>query len=116
DDLLLSRQLPTYTGFRSIVDNVGSTENKGIEIQLEGDPFVGDFKWKTGFNISFNRSKVLRLSNNSRLPFRTTSGAGYGITDLMYLREGEPFGQMVGWISQGTWSTDEAEEAGAYGQ
>lgn len=116
DDLLLSRQLPTYTGFRSIVDNVGSTENKGIEIQLEGDPFVGDFKWKTGFNISFNRSKVLRLSNNSRLPFRTTSGAGYGITDLMYLREGEPFGQMVGWISQGTWSTDEADEAAAYGQ
>ncbi len=116
DDLLLSRQLPTYTGFRSIVDNVGSTENKGIEIHLGGDPFVGDFKWNTAFNISFNRTDVTRLANDGRLFFRTTSGAGFGITDMMYLREGEPFGQMLGWITEGTWSTDEADQAAVYGQ
>lgn len=120
-DLLLSRQLPTYTGFNSIVDNVGSTENKGFEISLGGDPFVGAFKWNTGFNISFNRAKVLKLANEGKLPFRTTTGAGYGIstnnnTALMYLRAGEPFGQMTGWITEGTWSTAEAEEAKAYGQ
>lgn len=34
----------------------------------------------------------------------------------MYLRAGEPFGQMTGWITEGTWSTAEAEEAKAYGQ
>ena len=120
-DLLLSRQLPTYTGFASIVDNVGSTENRGVEISLGGDPLVGEFKWNTGFNISFNRSKVLELASDNKLPFRTTTGAGYGIstnnnTALLYLKAGEPFGQMTGRITEGTWSTGEADQAALFGQ
>jgi TonB-linked SusC/RagA family outer membrane protein len=118
-DLLLSRQLPTMTGFSSIVDNIGSTENKGVEIALGGDPLVGDFRWNTGFNISFNNNKVLKLADENKLPFRTTTGAGYGISNnapLMYLKAGEPFGQMTGRITLGTWSEDERDEAAAFGQ
>ena len=80
EDLLLSRQLPTNTGFNSIIDNVGSVENKGIELTIGGDPFVGDFKWNTSFNISSNKSKVLDLGGLAELPFRTTPGAGYGFS------------------------------------
>jgi TonB-linked SusC/RagA family outer membrane protein len=118
-DLLLSRQLPTMTGFSSIVDNIGSTENKGVEIALGGDPLVGDFRWNTGFNISFNNNKVLKLADENKLPFRTTTGAGYGISNsapLMYLKAGEPFGQMTGRITLGTWSEDERDLAAAFGQ
>ena len=118
-DLLLSRQLPTMTGFNSIVDNIGSTENKGVEIALGGDPLVGNFRWNTGFNISFNKSKVLKLSDANKLPFRTTTGSGYGITNaapLMYLKAGEPFGQMTGRITDGTWSEAERDLAAQYGQ
>jgi TonB-linked SusC/RagA family outer membrane protein len=118
-DLLLSRQLPTMTGFSSIVDNIGSTENKGVEIALGGDPLVGDFRWNTGFNISFNNTKVLKLADENKLPFRTTTGAGYGISNsapLMYLKAGEPFGQMTGRITLGTWSEDERDQAAAFGQ
>ena len=118
-DLLLSRQLPTMTGFSSIVDNIGSTENKGIEIGLGGDPLVGAVRWNTGFNISFNKSKVLKLADENKLPFRTTTGAGYGITNsaqLMYLKAGEPFGQMTGRITLGTWSEAESDEAAVFGQ
>jgi len=120
-DLLLSRQLPTNTGFSSIVDNVGSTENKGVEISLGGDPLVGAFKWNTGFNMSFNKSMVLALASEGKLPFRTTTGAGYGIstnnnTALLYLKAGEPFGQMTGWITEGTWSVAEAQQAKDFGQ
>ena len=119
DDLLLSRQLPTMTGFSSIVDNIGSTENKGIEIALSGDPLVGAFRWNTGFNISFNKSKVLKLADEGKLPFRTTTGAGYGIANnapLMYLKAGEPFGQMTGRITLGTWSEAERDQAAAFRQ
>jgi outer membrane receptor protein involved in Fe transport len=91
EDLLLSRQLPTYTGFNSIIDNVGSVRNKGIELTLGGDPFVGDFRWNTSFNISANKSEVLDLGGLSSLPFRTTPGAGYGFstnnnTALLYFK------------------------------
>jgi TonB-linked SusC/RagA family outer membrane protein len=118
-DLLLSRQLPTMTGFSSIIDNIGSTENKGVEIALGGDPLVGAFRWNTGFNISFNNTKVLKLADENKLPFRTTTGAGYGITNnapLMYLKAGEPFGQMTGRITLGTWSESERDQAAVYGQ
>jgi TonB-dependent starch-binding outer membrane protein SusC len=121
NDLLLSRQLPTSTGFSSIIDNVGSVENKGVELTLGGDPLVGKIKWNTSFNISGNRSKVLDLGGLTSLPFRTTPGAGYGFstndnTALLYLKPGRPFGEMTGWITEGTWSSAEADKAAAFGQ
>jgi TonB-linked SusC/RagA family outer membrane protein len=114
-DLLLSRQLPAYTGFVNILDNVGSVENKGIEFAISGDPFVGDFKWNTGFNISANRNKVLDIGADSFLSFKTSQG-GYTVGNIMYLKKGEPFGQMYGYGYDGTWKTSEAEKAAAYGQ
>lgn len=115
-DLLLNRTLPGYTGFPSIIDNVGSVENKGLEFSISGDPLTGVVKWNSGFNISFNRNKVLDLGEANRLEFKTTYG-GYGLkTGFMQLRVGEPFGQMYGYGYEGTWKTSEAVEAAAFGQ
>ena len=55
------------------------------------------------------------------LPFRTTPGAGYGFSTnnnsaLLYLKPGRPFGEMTGWITEGTWSTDEQDQAALFGQ
>jgi TonB-linked SusC/RagA family outer membrane protein len=121
EDLLLSRQLPTHTGFATIIDNIGSTQNKGVEISLSGDPIVGEFQWNSSVNVSFNKSQVLQLATDNRLPFRTTPGAGYGFstnnnTALLYLAPGEPFGQMTGWITEGTWKESERDQAAVYGQ
>lgn len=120
-DLLMSRQLPTYTGFSSIIDNVGKTENKGIELTIGGDPLVGAFKWNTSFNISGYRAHVVDLGGLEQLAFRTTTGAGYGFstndnTALLYLKPGHEFGEMTGWISEGTWKSSEADEAAKYAQ
>jgi TonB-linked SusC/RagA family outer membrane protein len=115
-DLLLNRTLPGYTGFPSIIDNVGSVENKGVEIGISGDPVVGKIKWNSGFNISWNKNKVLDLGEATRLEYRTTYG-GYSLgTGFMQLRVGEPFGQMYGYGYEGTWGSGKAAEAAAYGQ
>jgi TonB-dependent starch-binding outer membrane protein SusC len=115
-DLLLNRTLAGYTGFSSIIDNVGSVENKGLELSISGDPLTGVVRWNSGFNISWNRNKVLDLGEVSRLEFRTTYG-GYGLkAGFMQLRVGEPFGQMYGYGYEGTWNTSEAEAAAAFGQ
>lgn len=115
-NLLLYRQLPTSTGFDAIIDNIGETENKGLEIQIGGDPVVGVFHWNTNFNISFNKNMVISLGDNDKISYTSTYG-GYGITDdLMYLRPGEPFGIMEGYGYEGTWNTDEKEAAAVYGQ
>ncbi|MEP7256961.1 MAG: TonB-dependent receptor [Flavitalea sp.] len=114
-DLLLLRQLPTMTGLTSIIDNVGSVENKGIELSLGGDILTGRIRWNSGFNISANRNKVLNIGDNPFLSYNATLG-GFGIGRLLYLKKGEPFGQMYGFGYEGIWSTKEAAQAAAYGQ
>ena len=115
-DLLLNKTLPGYSGFSSILSNVGSVENKGLELSLSGDPLVGKIKWNSGFTISWNKSKVLDLGESLRIDVATPSG-GYNIRNaFMQLRVGEPFGEMYGYGYAGTWKTTEAAEAAAYGQ
>jgi TonB-linked SusC/RagA family outer membrane protein len=122
-DLLLNRPVPFYTGAPSaqLLDNVGSVENKGIEITIGADPVTGSFRWNTSVNFTLNRSKVLKLVNSLPMGLRTNTGGGYQIynatsNSLMYLREGEPMGQMRGYIVDGTWAESEREEALSYGQ
>ncbi|MDR1056014.1 MAG: TonB-dependent receptor [Prevotellaceae bacterium] len=60
DLLLWVPQSPT-TGFDKRLLNAGSVRNQGIEIQIESNNLVGEFKWSTNFNIAFNKNKVLDL-------------------------------------------------------
>jgi TonB-linked SusC/RagA family outer membrane protein len=115
-DLLMSRTLPGYTGFTSIIDNVGSVQNNGIELEIAGDPLVGKVRWNTGFNISGNRNKVLDLGGVDKIGYKTTKG-GYNVNNpFMYLINGQSFGQIYGYGYEGTWKESEAKEAAVYGK
>ena len=119
-DLLLGRTLPSLTGYTSRIDNLGSMQNKGIEISIAGNPLVGEVKWSTGLTFSANRSKVLNLGELSTIQFRTTTGGGYNFSNsgraLMNLTVGHPLGEMTGYGVVGTWNTSEAELARTFGQ
>jgi TonB-linked SusC/RagA family outer membrane protein len=115
DDLLMPRELPGYVGVSSVTDNIGSIENKGLEILIGGDPVVGNFRWNTSFNITFNRNKVLDLGSDERLSYSASFG-GYSLGEFMILEEGKPYGTMRGWQFLGIWGTAEEEEARSYGQ
>ena len=60
--LLLNVPLPYTSGYSSVIENVGSVRNKGLEINLNTDNLTGNFKWTTNFNIAFNRNRVLKLN------------------------------------------------------
>lgn len=115
-DLLMPRQIPSFTGLYSIIDNVGSIENKGWEFAVEAIPFSRPkFNWTSGFNISFNRTKVLELGD-TRLIQYNANGSGNGTMPFSYLIVGQPFGQMRGFKYLGVWKESEAKEAADYGQ
>lgn len=61
DGLLLNVELPYTSGFASVIRNVGAVQNKGLEVNLSTINLKGAFRWESGFNIAFNRSKVLQL-------------------------------------------------------
>jgi TonB-linked SusC/RagA family outer membrane protein len=56
--LLLTVNIPSTTGFTSIVKNVGKLENKGYEFVLNTQNLVGAFKWSTNINLALNKGKV----------------------------------------------------------
>ncbi|MGC4104425.1 TonB-dependent receptor [Ferruginibacter sp.] len=63
-DLLLRIPVPSPTAVSTQLANVGSVQNKGLEIDITGKVIdKTHFKWESGFNISFNKNKVLSLSN-----------------------------------------------------
>jgi len=114
-DLLLNQAIPTYTGFATVLSNVGSMENKGFEFSIGGEPLVGKFKWTTNFVISINKNRVVNLGGINELDFVTTNG-GYNVANgFMQLRVGGSFGDMYGYRTLGTWKTSEATQAAKYG-
>lgn len=54
--------IPATSGYTSIISNVGEIENKGVELSLNSiNISTKNFQWSTGFNISFNKNKVLKI-------------------------------------------------------
>ncbi|RZJ93207.1 MAG: SusC/RagA family TonB-linked outer membrane protein, partial [Hymenobacter sp.] len=93
-DLLLPQSLTYDTGFTSYSANVGSMENKGLEIALTTTNIRHDgdgFNWTTNFNISFNRNKVLDIANPS------PTGLPFGFASR--LQAGQPLGAFYGYVA-----------------
>jgi TonB-linked SusC/RagA family outer membrane protein len=59
--LLLDVQLPYTSGFTSVIRNVGSVRNRGVELNLNTVNLNGAFRWETNFNVAFNKNRVMKL-------------------------------------------------------
>ena len=81
--------------------NYGHIRNTGLEIALNTHPIVGQFTWDADFQISFNKNKLVSLSDG------TTSVAltGYGQwTDVVsYTKEGESLYNFYGYVTDGVY-------------
>ncbi len=111
-DMLLSAPLPTSGGYSSIVRNVGSMENKGVEFMLSSVNFDrANFGWTSSFNISMNRNKVLSLATPA--PIFGVGNPGF-TNQTGIIQEGQPVGSFWGLVRLGTWGTDEAAEAAEF--
>ncbi len=79
-ELILNKQLPLNSGFGSVTQNAGEVVNQGVELQLETQNFVGDFRWTTSINATFNDNEVQELVGGEPI-----------ISDPQRAVEGEPF-------------------------
>ena len=96
-DLILSRSLPTSSGFSTETTNLADLENKGIELGINIDAFNNDrFSWNSGIQFWLNRSEVTRLE----VPAFPQPGAGFGLgLGTFYIQQGQPVTQLVGNIN-----------------
>lgn len=64
-DIILKRNLPIITGYSSILDNLGKTKNKGIEVTLNSVNVASSaFRWETSLNISSYKNTIVSLYGN----------------------------------------------------
>jgi TonB-linked SusC/RagA family outer membrane protein len=65
DNVLLSVSLPSTSGVSSYMGNIGKTQNKGLEIALNGVILknVNGLTWEAGFNLYANRNKLVALAS-----------------------------------------------------
>jgi len=65
-DLLLETPLPRATGFKSVMKNIGSVQNQGLDMMITGTIVTNEnFEWKASLNANYNKNKVLKLGENN---------------------------------------------------
>lgn len=99
-DLLLERQLPTVSGFGSIMSNVGKTRNTGIELTLNTiNVKKRDFEWRSDWIFALNKQEILELYNGKK----DDVGAGWFI--------GKPVQVYYDLGFNGIWQNTDADKA-----
>ena len=89
-DLLLDRQISPVQGISTITQNIGKTENKGLELSLGAVAVQQkDFTWTLNGNISLNRNKIIELYGDGKNDTLNTWFIGHPInSDLGYVYGG----------------------------
>lgn len=86
-DALLDQPVQQTTGFSAFTSNIGSMENRGVEVTLGGDVIrsknANGFKWNTNFVFAYNKNEVKALYNGlQELPGDPSTRVGRSIGSL----------------------------------
>ncbi|MDR2118866.1 MAG: TonB-dependent receptor [Tannerellaceae bacterium] len=102
-DLLMQRTLPYFTGFSQVWQNIGKTENRGVEFNIQAATLkTKRFSWETTLTFARNWSKITELL-----------GGGDLRNNSWFI--GQPLGVFYDYEKIGIWQLHEAEEAQKYG-
>lgn len=119
-DMIMSQRLPGFTGFGSIVTNLGEVQNKGIEFSISSANIqTQNFRWNTSLSLSYNTNKVKHLYYQ----FESTLDAQGNITGTKEIDDqtngwfiGQPISAIWSHRTNGIWQANEIDEAKRYNQ
>jgi TonB-linked SusC/RagA family outer membrane protein len=126
ENLITSLTLPSSSGYGSISTNLGSLENRGIELELNYQvlPSSSPLQWSVSFNASKVKNKVLKLPDNGvegnrvggvqiwdpaskSYVWRPGFTAGAVFNNPASFMEGYAIGDMYAYQQIGVYATDE---------
>ena len=102
--LLLQRAIPSSTGFSSALQNIGKTQNQGIEgvMQVAVLPASSRFQWNLNVNAFKNKTKIKALNTGVMADVGNRWFVGY------------PISVFYDYEKIGIWQTEETAEAAKY--
>jgi hypothetical protein len=107
-DLLLTTLVPLYTGFGSVLGNLGDLKNEGFEFSVTSNNLVKKFKWNTSFNFSANKNTILSLGDRDSIP---NSAGPFTNESWAILVEGQEVGTFYGYEFDGIVQLDDNLDA-----
>ena len=103
-DLLLSVPVASTTGFSSQLRNIGSLQNRGVELSLSTvNVQRGDLTWRSALNVAANRNKVLDLGGQTQILLAPRTGNFFSPAETYIIKVGEPLGSIYGYQVNGLW-------------
>jgi TonB-linked SusC/RagA family outer membrane protein len=107
NNLLLNAQIPYISGYSTSTKNIGKIKNEGLEFSLNTVNIkTPSFKWESNFNISFNRSKILALTESSTL-FSSVSGGFSPAPNLWAAKVGQSISVFHGYVFDGVYQFED---------
>ena len=105
EDLLLERFLPSTSGYSSVLENVGSTRNRGWELTLNYAILKNSsgLNWDVSMNIFSNKEEIVELFN----------GEDDDVGNQWFI--GHPIDVFYNFQFDGIYQTEDATEAAAAG-
>ncbi|MDP3913646.1 MAG: TonB-dependent receptor [Bacteroidota bacterium] len=107
EDLLYTYTVPQPPYLKgTMMANVGSMNNKGVEFMVSGDIVRNDnFRWNTSFNIAHNKNEITSLSNDQFTTSAIKTGSAWirgGSSNTTHIvEEGKELGTFYGWLCTG---------------
>lgn len=99
DGLLLNITPPPSYAFGSVIMNVATIQNRGLEFDVRGDIIRNrNFTWNTALNISRNRSKVTNIQGG---PFSDPNARNALNLGSSIVREDDALGLLYGRVAFG---------------
>ncbi|QZE13404.1 TonB-dependent receptor [Halosquirtibacter laminarini] len=108
-NILLYVNTAYVSGFSNELKNVGSLENKGVDLSLGLNLGKGDLKYNGTITATSNNQKILDLNGATEMPFIGASG----LTSKIIV--GRPSGEFYGYKYEGVWKSSQTAEAAVYG-
>ena len=105
-DMLLSVEIPVISGFTRTISNVGKVQNRGVELALDYRTRFNQVNFRSNFNISFNRNKVLEIQGDTDAIWNGSMYSTYNVS-----RVGRPIGMLTGFRMMGIFNTQEEIDA-----
>jgi hypothetical protein len=103
-DMILQVSAPDFTGAGNFVDNIGTMENEGVDLEVGYSNNFGKVRVDLSSNISYLRNEVTFLTPDlSFLPGQTYGPQGLEITRT---EVGRPFGYLFGFKSDGLFQNE----------
>ena len=107
-DLLLDVPVEQVTGFSTVLRNVGSVTNKGVELEVGGVLIdKKNLKWNVNANIAHNKNEVTNLGNAEYLIPSFKEVPIIGHINPLIVKVGEPLGTFYGYRFKGIIQSDE---------